>query len=143
MVRAGRVRHPAGWIEGGYREIQNPPRRYALIDLKELSVLCGFAKVDEFQQEHRRWVEEALMREAHRRDERWSESVAVGSEAFVEEIKRELGIAVRHREVDGADGMWVLREARGAYRGDFGGKIGALRQENTVPWAENQVSVYG
>jgi len=52
MVRAGVVRHPAEWVHGGYREIQNPRERYALIDLPEVSALCGFAKVDDFQRAH-------------------------------------------------------------------------------------------
>src|SRR5512145_915354 len=45
MVRAGAVKHPAEWAHSGYREIQAAPRRYAIINLKRLSSLCGFAEV--------------------------------------------------------------------------------------------------
>ena len=38
MVRTGVVWHPAAWADGGYREIQDPPRRYALIQLEELPI---------------------------------------------------------------------------------------------------------
>jgi hypothetical protein len=32
MVRAGEVDHPAKWSHGGYQEIQQPPKRYRIID---------------------------------------------------------------------------------------------------------------
>jgi putative transposase len=43
MLRAGVVTHPLQWLHSGYREIQRPPKRYAIIDLRELTALCGFA----------------------------------------------------------------------------------------------------
>jgi REP-associated tyrosine transposase len=60
MVRAGVVNHPLRWKHGGYREIQDPPERYALLDLQELTALRGFAKVGDFQKAHRQWIEHAL-----------------------------------------------------------------------------------
>jgi len=39
MVRAGVVRHPGDWRQSGYSEIQNPPKRYAIIDTQKLSSL--------------------------------------------------------------------------------------------------------
>ena len=42
MVRTGVVQHPAAWTHGGYREIQQPPRRYRIIDIPELMELTGF-----------------------------------------------------------------------------------------------------
>jgi putative transposase len=54
MVRARVVRHPHDWTHSGYREIQNPPKRYGIIDLRELSSLCGFREIAEFPQAHRR-----------------------------------------------------------------------------------------
>ena len=70
MVRAGVVRHPAAWAHGGYREIQNPPERYALIDATQLSTLCGFATIGDFQRAHRQWIEQALHAEALAREDR-------------------------------------------------------------------------
>lgn len=120
MVRAGVVGHPAQWQECGYREIQQQPRRYKLIDLNELSASCGFADVDEFRRTHRRWVEGALAERQFARDERWSEAVAVGRRAFVDGIKGALGIAARHRKVNvGGDGLYFLREPTSAYQLDF------------------------
>ena len=78
MVRARVVTHPDDWAHSGYREIQNPPKRYGIINLWELSSLCGFSEVAEFQQVHRRWVDDALTRERMTREGRWSEAIAVG-----------------------------------------------------------------
>jgi len=130
MVRAGVVAHPAAWANGGYREIQDPPRRYALIDPVELSTACGFANVREFQRAHRQWVEEALTGGATNRDERWSEAIAVGGHAFVETVKRELGIAARHRALAGAGGTHTLREPESRYTPVFPTETGPLRPGN-------------
>lgn len=137
MVRAGAVKHSADWAHGGYREIQNPPERYTLIDLADLSASCGFTNIMDFQQAHRQWVEEALARESMRRDARWSEAIAVGSYDFVEKIKRELGSKAAHRDVKEAGGEHTLREQRGVYADDFDTEKDMLRRENIVPWIEN------
>jgi len=36
------------------------------------------------------------------------EAVALGRRAFIARVKRELGVAVRHRELDEVDGMYRL-----------------------------------
>ena len=65
---------------------------------------------------------------------RWAEGVAVGSLAFVEKVKSELGIKALHRELEQVDGTYALRESGEAYRGQFDSKNEALRPENTLPW---------
>lgn len=115
MVRAGVVRHPAEWPHSGYREIQNPPERYAIIDLVSLSALCGFEAVARYQEAHRHWIEAALAQQAAGRDERWSRSLAVGTQAFVEKLRAELAIKARFREVVETDGVCTLREPSGEY----------------------------
>ena len=68
------------------------------------------------------------------RDARWSEAVAVGSLAFVEKIKGELGVKALHREVEQLDGSYALREPGEAYSGHFHIENEALNVENTLPW---------
>jgi hypothetical protein len=48
---------------------------------------------------HRQWVEIALRDELAVRDARWSEAVAVGSLAFVEKVKTQLGFKAAHPEL--------------------------------------------
>src|SRR5262245_20421981 len=69
-----------------------PPKRYRVVDLLEVSELCGFAHIREFQKAGREWVEAGSSGDIARRDGRWSESIAVGSEGFVEQVKNELGL---------------------------------------------------
>jgi putative transposase len=137
MVRAGVVTHPCDWRHGGYREIQNPPKRYGIIDLRELSSLCGFSEVAAFQQAHRRWIDDALTRERMAREGRWSEALAVGNLNFVENVKSELGFKAAHREVIGGGGTYALREQNEAYGSNFTGKNETLNSENTRFWNKN------
>jgi len=50
MVRTGVVSHPREWECSGYREIQHPPERYAILDLRALTVMCGFAGLGIFNE---------------------------------------------------------------------------------------------
>ena len=43
------------------------------------------------------------------REDRWSETLAVGSLAFVERVKNDLGVKAAHREELEADGTYALR----------------------------------
>jgi REP-associated tyrosine transposase len=89
--------HPAKWAHNGYHEIQKPPERYGVVDLQELTTLCGFTELADFQRAHRQWVEGALDGEPMARDDRWSEAIAVGSLTFVAKVKGELGVTFRAR----------------------------------------------
>jgi REP element-mobilizing transposase RayT len=140
MVRAGVVRHPAGWAHGGYREIQDPPERYKLIELDRLSALCGFTHVAAFQIAHRQWVEEVLLNESRKREERWSEALAVGSKTFVEKVKRELATRAIHRDIDEAKETYVLREPACAYTVHSATENEVLRAGNALFWTGNPVN---
>jgi putative transposase len=137
MVRAGVVGHPAEWSHSGYHEIQEPFERYSVVDQQGLMELCGFAEMDALQQAHRQRVEEALQGELAMRDARWSEAIAVGSLAFTEKVKSELGIKAMHREVEQTGKTYALREQSEVYGGDLGSESEALRPQNTIFWEEN------
>ena len=136
MVRAGVVDHPADWAHGGYREIQTPPKRYAIINLAVLSDLSGCASVAQFQKAHREWVEEALHPGTAKRDERWSESLAVGSPAYLDKIKAALGGRATRRQIVEAGGLHTLREPTVSYTSQCGGKSIAPRPDNTRFWTD-------
>ena len=53
MVRAGVVSHPGEWAHSGYREIQEPPKRYAVIDLEGLAPM--------WRRGYGRWVRDVLV----------------------------------------------------------------------------------
>ena len=137
MVRAGVVNHPGQWKESGFSEIQEPPKRYSIIDLRALSELCGFGELADFQRAQRQWIEAALEGAPAARNDRWSEAIAVGSLAFVETVKNDLGVKASHRDVIETDGTFALREPSEAYAGKFTGKSEVLRIQNTILWDEN------
>jgi hypothetical protein len=58
----------------------------------------------------------------------WSEATVVGSLAFVEKVKNDLGLKAIHRQVLETDGGYALREPSDAYAGNFTGEIEALQQ---------------
>ena len=136
MVRAGVVSHPRDWAHSGYREIQEPPKRYAVIDLEGISGLCGFADLRDFQRAHRQWVEQTLESGCAPRDDRWSEAIAVGSLSFVESVKGELGRKALHRDVEQVGGAYTLREESETYDGSLPSETEPLRLENTFFWDE-------
>jgi REP element-mobilizing transposase RayT len=136
MVRSGVVNHPWKWAHSGYREIQRPPKRYGIIDLRELTALCGFADSGDFQTAHRQWVEQRLKNGLGSHDDRRSEPIAIGSRSFVEKVKNELGFKAAHRELVEGDGSYALREAAEAYGLEFGAENEALRHQNSFFWNE-------
>ncbi len=114
MVRAGVVSDPGEWEWCGYREIQRMPRRYRRIDRERLAELLGLQCARQLPQ----WQHEAVARfgeSCREREPAWSESLAVGSEGFVREVKQKLGPPARFREVEKCAEMFVLREAPGEY----------------------------
>jgi len=137
MVRAGVVKHAAEWPHSRYLAIQQPPERYRVVDLLALSKLCGFDDIREFQKAHREWVEAGLSGDIAGRDDRWSESLEVGSEGFVEQVKMELGFRAQHRQFAMADGLYTLREPVPPYGDHFDMENEPLRPNNTVPWQTN------
>ncbi len=119
MVRAGRVAHPSQWPTCGYHEIQEPRQRYSIIDHQVLMDLLSISSIELLQQEHKRWVDEALARAEQTRESKWSESVAVGSRSFVETIKTRLGVRAKRRGFSGTDDEVALREPQAGYSDDW------------------------
>ena len=91
MIRAGIVNHPEEWQHSGYKEIQNPPERYHIIDSVGLMDLLGVSEFEQLRTLRRDWVEAALGSNQLNRESLWTEGLAVGSQDYVETIKINLG----------------------------------------------------
>ena len=105
-----------------------------MIDHEILMGLLGIGKMEELKESHRGWVEEAFSERGQGRQPRWTESIAVGSEGFVERTKAALGIKAIGREVVGGDGVYELREPGTPYSIDFADENGDLSPKNTYFW---------
>lgn len=143
MVRAGAVQHPSQWRHGGYNEIQNPSQRFTLIDLKGLTQLCGIQELKQLQENHRQLVAEALICQNGKREAYWTENIAVGSKAFVEETKNELGHPWQSRKTQEEDGKYMLKETQVPYSPHFAHKKGLVSAENMYFWDENKINSTG
>ena len=99
MVRARVVNHPAEWPFCGYHEIQNPRQRYSLIDYNRLIPLLQMKDIGELQESCRKRVEQNMATENQSRDNKWTESIAVGRKAFIEAVIKRLGIKAKGRKI--------------------------------------------
>ena len=119
MVRAGVVDHPSQWPHGGYTEIQTPRRKNIIIAHDKLRALAGFEDYASFVSAHRKWVHAALKEVDAKRESRWTQSVAVGGEFFIERIKNTMGAMAKSRCVRPAKGAFELRESLSDYNSIF------------------------
>jgi putative transposase len=91
-----------------------------MIDRQTLHRLCGFSDYARFTAQHSRWVHEAITGGSNQRERCWTESIAVGSQKFIEETKARLGIEAKGRRIEGhPDELYVLREESVTYNADF------------------------
>ena len=134
MVRAGVVDHPSNWDCCGFHEIQHPKERYRLIDRERLSALLGIDSADRLADSHGKWIEAELKRKEKVRQERWTERIAVGGRAFVEDIRDRLGMHARSKWIDRLGDTWAVRETSTTYSSDFTSENGRLRTENQYFW---------
>ncbi len=134
MVRAGVVRHPGEWLFGGYNEIQEPKQRYSLIDRKKLTSLLGIKDHHRLPDYHRNWVEEGLKSASNRRDEKWTQSIAVGDKEFVMQTKAKLAARAMGRKVFEDNMDYVLKESQNPYNPVFAPEKGSLRLNNAYFW---------
>jgi REP element-mobilizing transposase RayT len=119
MVRAGVVWHPVEWPHSGYNEIQQPPKRYAIINTGVLMELGGFSQLDALQKAHQEWVATEIKRNNSQREALWSDSVAVGSEQYVNGVKETLGVRAAGRIGKAVEDTFVLKEADVPYNAHF------------------------
>ena len=110
MVRAGVVEHPATWPYGGYAELQAPRERYGRIDHCKLLDLMGLQTTKQLQVSRQIAIAEALKESPLQRNPIWTESVAVGSEEYLERVKQQLKIRQPRRRLMEAGGETYLQE---------------------------------
>jgi putative transposase len=110
MVRAGVVRNPGQWPWCSYHEWMGHRRRYGVVDTKGCLEVLGGATLAEFRANYEAMIDARLAKDVMAREPQWTESIAVGSRAFVEAI----GQTVRHRQqftyVPVGENAWALRE---------------------------------
>ena len=141
MNRAGVVNHPAEYQFCGYNEIINPPPRYAIIDRESLKKYCGYNSMENFVLHYKKMIDMLCNTDSGKlsRAAEWSNSVSVGSEEFVLEIREKLGARVKAREIiDKGDAFtsFTLKEPQISYNNTFEPENDILSCDNRVFWNE-------
>lgn len=123
MVRAGVVKHPSEWKESGYYEMLSPRKRNVIIDYTLIFELLHIDSVEELLKFRNLMVNAALTKNQLNRESRWTESVAVGSQLFLERIKHQLGNRAKGRSIIGDGENLELSESEIPYNADLGLKF--------------------
>jgi len=131
MVRAGVVGRPEEWAEGGYAEMLNKEDTVAVIDRGAWQSILGFADI--LHAPYQQAISDMMQNQCRGRQPMWSESIAVGDEAYVVETKRRLLSMGRGRKALPFKDAYVLREPHLSY--DVHNNI--LKMENTIYWDNN------
>jgi putative transposase len=117
MVRAGAVHDPGAWKWGGYADLLGGRERYRIIDREVLLESVGYGGFDRWLRDHVDSVRAGLADGRNRRDEKWTESLAVGSREYVERLapaflhRRELQINPDECDTK----TWIVRERPAPY----------------------------
>lgn len=134
MVRAGVVPHPVDWLYCGYHELMSGKQRYRLIDTEKLIQLLGYKTTGELQTLKKHAIKSLLKRKNNQRQGKWTESIAVGSESFVETVKNKLGIRAKARFVHQDNDNYRLQESLEPYSKIFSTKNDDLSHNNDLLW---------
>jgi len=121
MVRAGVVKHPSQWKWCGYAELMGLRQRYRILDIDGLLEALGPWDLPRFRKEYTERLAHRIAEDHRQREEQWTESLAVGSRAFVEGFRAQYGWRQRFELEPAAAGgstgtdTWTLRESASAY----------------------------
>jgi putative transposase len=94
----------------GYHEIMGVRQRYRLVDLERLCWRLGQGSLEEVQKNLQAALEEKIAQGQARREAHWTESLAVGSAAFVTRIQPLILTRQETETRELSGGTWVLEE---------------------------------
>jgi putative transposase len=117
MVRAGRVLHPGEWRWTGYAELLGLRERYRVINQTLLLRLMGGVAARDFTVNYSAAIAETVQARRLDREPRWTETIAVGSRTFVEDVRRRVRFRrnLEMTELEDSSGSWAIREVPPAY----------------------------
>jgi len=107
----------------------SPKKRKATIDTDRLMDLLGFESYADLKDAHYKWVDRAIQTDNGNKENKWTQSIAVGSKTFIEKMKETLGFRARGRKIICADDSFELREKITPY-----GEANNLDFGNTFLW---------
>lgn len=115
MVRAGAISHPRAWAWCGYQELTGRRRRYRVVCPQAVAALMQETTLPTLGAYYEDCIARGLASDAIRRVAQWTESIAVGSRAYVAAVAERECQRVRLTVDEAADGCWCLRDTGEAY----------------------------
>ena len=98
---------------------------------------------DIFQSSHRKWIDSSLASFENKRESHWTESVATGSDPFINKILSELRFMARGRKKVEAGPAFQIREEMESYNALFDSKKCDIGLENRLLWNDNSLDPVG
>ena len=96
--------------------------------------LLQMKDIGELQESCRKIVEQDLSTRNQSRDNKWTETIAVGSKVFIETTIKKLGIKAKGRKIVGSNKSYELPEPGVPYGGNLAPGNALLRLQNTYFW---------
>lgn len=119
MVRAGVVAHPGEWRWCSHDELTGKRQRYCLLNMARLLQSLDVGSEEQLREWYEGEVEQRLAQRRLAREAHWTESLAVGSQTFVErtslQYSHRRSLDVRPLTRSGEATAWFVRESVGAY----------------------------
>ena len=114
MVRCGVVDHPRDWEWSGYRELMGGRRRNRLLNEPKLLQLLGNPSREEFRKHLDYALLEAITKDQAKHQEKWTESLAVGSQKFIKNIEPKVRNRQQIQSIQEGN-AWILKEDYGPF----------------------------
>ena len=114
MVRCGVVAHPREWDWCGYHELMGRRQRYRILDLERVLERMGESSMAQLRQRYEELIREQIAKDQLKREAKWTESIAVGSEKYVGAMAE----VIRGRQrlvIEGEGDTWILKEPATPY----------------------------
>ena len=94
--------------------------------------LLGFENYEDLKGSLYKWVDREMQTDNSGKENKWTQSIAVGSKAFIKKMKQDLKFRATGRKIICADDTFELREVITPY-----GKANNLDSGNTFSWVNN------
>jgi len=107
-------KHPREWEWSECRELIGQRRRNHLLDSEKLLQLLGNPSPTEFRTHFDYALAEMIAKDQTKREDRWTESLAVGSQKFAVEIAPKVRNRQQTQSVQEGN-AWILKEDYGSF----------------------------